>query len=238
MQKELIEIGLTQAQANVYLELNKNPEQTAGKIAKTLSLDRSFTYGILTNLIDKGLVNYITKENKRLFYPSDPDNLIKEINEKRDRIKKVIKELKSIKKQRKQQRSVNVYEGKAGLKAYVRDFLQSKTFYTLGGGGKLNILEALKYEYPHYLKDFKKKNIKGKLITSKDNKKIMQNLYGDKVKIKILKNLDNQVTFTIFKNKLAIYSAQGKPFVIMIQDKDISKALKDYFDELWEVSKK
>ena len=66
-------------------------------------------------------------------------------------------ELKSIKKREKSEKSVRVYEGKSGLKAYVRDFLGVDSFATLGGGGKLDILEALKYIYPHYLKELNKK---------------------------------------------------------------------------------
>ena len=69
--KELVEIGLTKNQAQVYLELTKNPEQTAGNIAKKLSIDRSFAYGILNSLVDKGLVSHITKENKRVYYNID-----------------------------------------------------------------------------------------------------------------------------------------------------------------------
>jgi sugar-specific transcriptional regulator TrmB len=230
----LIETGLTKNQAEVYLELIKNPGQTGGEIAKNLSIDRSFSYGILNSLLEKGLVNYIIKKDKRLFSPSDPENLLKEIEEKRDKIISAIKEIKSIKRTTQEEKSVKVYEGKSGLKIYVRELIESKEFHTFGGGGKLNILEELKYEYPHYLKEIQKKKMSGKLITSPENKKIMAKLYGkSNVKIKDVKNLKNQVNFTIFKNKLAIYSAEKKPFVILIKDKKISDTLKVHFENLW-----
>ena len=170
--KELIEIGLTKNQAEVYLEILKHSEQSGGEIAKTLSIDRSFVYNIINSLIDKGLVSHITKGKVRLYNSADPENLLKEIEEKRNKINKVVEELKSLKEQTKTENSVNVYEGKAGLKAYIRDLLDSDYFETLGGGGNLKILEALKYEYPHYLKEFNDKKIRGKLITSPKNKKI------------------------------------------------------------------
>jgi len=232
--KELIEAGLTRHQAEVYLEVIKHPGQSGGKISKTLSIDRSFAYNVLSSLIDKGLVSHITKEKVRLFYPANPENLLKEIDEKRDKVEKIVKDLKLIKEQTSPEKSVLVYEGKAGLKAYVRDFLESDSFETLGGGGNLKILEALKYDYPNYLKEFNKKRIRGKLITSPPNQKIMTKIYPpSRVQIKTFKKLKSDVSFTIFQDKLAIYSAEEKPFVIIIENKNIIAALKDYFEKLW-----
>jgi HTH-type transcriptional regulator, sugar sensing transcriptional regulator len=236
--KELISTGLTKNQAEVYLEILKHPEQSGGEIAKAISIDRSFVYSIVNSLIDKGLVSYITKGKVRLYYSADPENLLKDIEEKRNNVNKIVQELKSMKEQTKSEKSVLVYEGKAGLKAYIRDFLDAKSFETLGGGGNLKILEALKYEYPHYLKDLNKKKIKGKLITSPKNKKIMEEIYkNSKVDIKTFEGLKSGVSFTIFNNKLAIYSAEEKPFVIIIENGNIASALKDYFNKTWNFAK-
>ena len=232
--EQLTDIGLTKNQAKVYLEILKTPEQTGGEISKRLSIDRSFAYGILDSLIKKGLVNYIIKGGARIYSSSNPENLVKEIEEKREKAIEIIKEIKELKKKEKKERSVSVYEGKEGLKAYVRDLLESKDFYTFGGGGKLNILDALKYEYPHYAKELSKKKMIGKLITSPENAKTMKNIYGkSKVNTKSLKNLQSPISLSIFGEKIAIYSAEEKPFVIMIQDKKFSEFFKMYFDSLW-----
>lgn len=236
--KELIEAGLTKNQAEVYFEIIKHPGQSGGEIAKIISIDRSFVYGIINSLIDKGLVSHITKGKVRLYYPADPENLLQEIEGKRDKINKLVEELKLIKKQKKPERTVTVYEGKAGLKAYIRDFLDADSFETLGGGENLKILEALKYEYPHYLKEFNKKRIIGRLITSLKNKKILTEIYkNSEVKIKTFEGLESGVNFTIFKNKLAIYSVEEKPFVIIIENENIANALKSYFDNMWKSAK-
>jgi len=236
--KELMELGLTKNQAEVYIALIKKPEQTAGKLAKKLAIDRTFVYGILSSLIDKGLVGYVTKENKRIFQPLDPENLIKEIEEKRAKALKTIEKLQQLKKLTKEETAVKVYEGKAGLKAYIRDFLESGFFHTLGGGGQLSILESLKYEYPHYLKELSKKKIKGQVITSLKNAPKLKKIFNKtQVEIRTLENIESQANFTIFKNKLAIYSAEEKPFVIIIEDQTIAKSLKNYFVILWNTAK-
>ena len=231
---QLTDIGFTKNQAETYLEVLKTPGQTGGEISKKLSIDRSFAYGILDSLVKKGLVNYIIKRGARIYSPSNPKNLLKEIEEKREKAIEIIKEIKEIKRKKKDKRSVSVYEGKEGLKVYVRDLLGSKEFSTLGGGGKLNILDILKYEHPHYSKEINRKKISGKLITSSENKKTMRKVYGEsEVKIKSLGNLKSSVSLTIFKDKIAIYSAEDKPFVIMIEDKKFSEFFKIYFDNLW-----
>lgn len=237
--KQLEETGLTEKQAKAYLELLRTPGQNAGKIAKELSIDRTFAYGILNSLMKKGLASCVIKENKKAFYASNPDNLLKEIEEKKAKTLNLIKELKLIKQQTKEETLVKVYEGKSGLKVYARDLLQSNDFSTLGGGGELNILEELKYQYPQYLKELSKKKISGRIITSAQNIWILKELFRKSgIKIKILDNVKGQVSFTIFKNKVAVYSAEKKPFVIVMEDRNISAALKAYFDILWMAAKK
>ncbi|MFZ3077661.1 MAG: helix-turn-helix domain-containing protein [Candidatus Aenigmatarchaeota archaeon] len=232
--KQLEETGLTEKQAKAYLELLRTPGQNAGKIAKELSIDRTFAYGIMNSLMKKGLVSCIIKENKKAFYASNPDNLLKEIEEKKAKTLNLIKELKSIKQQTKEETLVKIYEGKSGLKVYARDFLQSNEFFTLGGGGELSVLNELKYQYPQYLKELLKKKLNGKIITSVKNIKTLKEMFkNSKIKIRTVEGIESQINFTIFKNKIAIYSAEKKPFAIIIEDKNISSALKAYFDVLW-----
>jgi len=237
--EELVESGLTLNQATVYLELLKHPEQSGGQIAKKIGIDRSFVYGILNSLIDKGLVVYVTKGNARLFSHSNPENLLKEVDEKRLKIKKIVTSLKEIKQSPQSQISVQVYEGKDGLKAFIRDLIESDSFVTFGGGGKFGIaslLETLKYEYPHYLKEFKNKKINGKLITSPKNQELCRKAFEQyPLKIKTLPSLNSNVSITIANNKVAIYSAEEKPYVIVIEDKNTSNMFRDYFDNLWEL---
>ncbi len=233
--KQLGELGLTENQARVYVELLKNPAQNPSSISRKLSIDRSFIYSILESLITKGLVSYSIESNKKIFYASNPEYLLKDLEEKRLKTIKIIEELKKIKKEDSKDELAKIYEGKSGFKEYIRQFLDSKSFLTLGGGANTEFLDLLKFEYPHYLAELNKKKIKGKLITSQDNKKIMSKIYGNSdIKIKTLKSLNTDVNFTIFDNKLAIWSVKEKPFIMIINRKSVSQSLGKYFKELWD----
>jgi sugar-specific transcriptional regulator TrmB len=233
--KQLCELGLTENQARVYVELLKNPAQNPSSISKELSIDRSFIYSILESLITKGLVSYSIESNKKIFYASNPECLLKDLEEKRLKTIRVIEDLKKIKKEDSKDELAKIYEGKSGFKEYIRQFLDSKSFLTLGGGANTEFLDLLRFEYPHYLAELNKKKIKGKLITSQENKKIMSKIYKESdIKIKTLKSLNTDVNFTIFDNKLAIWSVKEKPFIIIINRKSVSQSLGKYFKELWD----
>ncbi|MEA3230073.1 MAG: hypothetical protein U9P44_04095 [archaeon] len=58
----------------------------------------------------------------------------------------------------------------------------------------------------------------------------------DERRDKTLTLIKSQVSFTIFKNKIAIYSAAEKQFVVMVEDKNVSESLKSYFGILWDCS--
>jgi sugar-specific transcriptional regulator TrmB len=232
--KDLVPAGLTENQAKVYLKILNHPGQTGSGLGKISSIDRSFVYNIIEALINKGLVSHITKDGVRRFYPANPENLLKDIDEKREIILRTIEELKTIKEINEPEKSVSIYEGKAGLKAYITDLLSADSFLTFGGGDKFSLLDALRYSYPKYLKKLNEVKIRGNLITSAENLEQMKELYqNSKVDIKTIKGLKNSVSFTIFNDKIAIYSAEEKPFAIIIHDKNTAKALGDYFKILW-----
>jgi len=236
--KDLIYAGLTRNQAKVYLKIIKEPAMSGGQIAKGMSMDRSFVYSVLASLSNKGLINHIFQDNVKLFYPTDPESLLKDSEEKKERIMDIVEELKKIKGTAKPERVVLVYNGKAGLKVYMRDLLKCKTFSSLSGGGLYNIFDLLKNEFPHYLKVFDEKKIKGKIITSPENLANMKKTYNHlNIRIKTMEGLNNSVCFTLFGDKLAIYSLEDRPYVIIIEDKSVADTLTAYFNNVWETLK-
>jgi len=79
-----------------------------------------------------------------------------------------------------------------------------------------------------------KKKLNGKIITSVKNIETLKEMFkNSRIKIRTVEGIESQINFTIFKNKIAIYSAENKSFVIIIEDKNISFALNAYFDVLW-----
>lgn len=237
MLKKLMHLGLTKNQATVYLSLIQQPNQSAGSVAKHLSMDRSFVYGILNSLAHKGLVGYVVKENKRAYSASPPENLRKDIEEKQATASTLIEELQKFSHAKQEERSVNMYEGKSALKVMARAILDEDNFCVLAGGAGQLTVEKLYYELPHYIRELKKKKIKAKILVSVNKLSFLEKFLDFTcIKVRVLKKNVTKATFILFGNKLAIYSLKEKPIVIIIEDSNIREALQTYFDILWDIA--
>ena len=80
----LEELGLSEAEAKVYLALLETGSTLAGPIIKKTALHRGTTYQILQRLIEKGLVSYVIKSGKRYFEATDPKHFKTLLKEKEE----------------------------------------------------------------------------------------------------------------------------------------------------------
>lgn len=232
LKEKLKQAGLTGNESKVYLELLKNNELTANELSKHISTDRTLTYTILNNLIEKGMVSYIIKENKKFFKAEPPENLLNKIKEKEFFVKDLILELNKVQKINTLPYEVKVFEGKEGLRTLMNLILKEKSFFSFGGTGRGydQIYEAQAIIKTLNKKDFSRKMIiqdkyKGHEVTKQ---KIIEVRYS-KVK--------SEATTTIFGDYVSIHLLTSKPLIILIKSKEIAESYKNNFDELWKAAK-
>ena len=226
--EKLLESGLTRNEAKVYLELSKKGESSANQIAKELGIDRTLTYTILNHLIEKGQVTYIKKENKKIFSCANPENLLNSIKSKEFLIIQLIEDLKKVSKQKQEEVNINVYEGKNGLRNFINLALKEKEILSFGFTGK--VFTQL-YEIPGIIKQIENKEIKIKIIASKEYEQNFKNKIK-KFQFKFLK-VHSESTTTIFGDYISIHLIKDKPIIIIIKNKDIAFSYKNYFNYLW-----
>jgi HTH-type transcriptional regulator, sugar sensing transcriptional regulator len=233
--ERLNKAGLTRNEAKVYIELLKRGSISANKVAKNIGLDRTLSYQILNNLIEKGLVSYIRKEKKKYFEAAAPENLLRAIKEQEQSIISLIPELKSIEKLKEQEQDVKVYEGKQGLKTFFEDLINAKDICIFGATGKS--YDALKFEIPHLIKKSQKVGLIGRMVTSRKFKNHeMTNLPN--INVKYLEEIKSPATTTIYSDKVAIHILSDKPIVIIMRNKGIAEGYRNYFNFLWKIAKK
>ncbi|MCA9485435.1 MAG: hypothetical protein KC506_01165, partial [Nanoarchaeota archaeon] len=217
MNEKLQLAGLTGNEAKVYLELTKKGQLTANQIAKNIGLDRTLTYTLLNNLIEKGQANFIIKENKKYFNNAPPNNLLNSLELKKLAVQELIKDLSKIKKQTEEKTDIKIYEGKEALRSIFLLFKKHKEMLAFGATGRA--YDYL-YESPALTKELVKSGMKGKIITSPK----YANHPMTKVKtvqIKFL-NFESEATTTLFGEYVMIHIAKEKPIIILIKNKDIS----------------
>src|SRR3989338_4164826 len=224
--------GLTGNEAKVYLELIKIGEASANQIAKNIGMDRTLAYTVLNHLIEKGQVNYIIKKGKKIFSCSSLDSLLNQVKSKEILISELINELKTFEKRDSPKTKIEIYEGKEGLRTMFRLLWKYKSFCSFGATGRA--YEAL-YESNALAKEWIKNKGSGRVITNHKYK----NHEMTNLKNMFFKYLDveSESTTTIYGDYVSIHTAIDKPFIILINDKNIAKSYLNHFEVLWKVAK-
>jgi sugar-specific transcriptional regulator TrmB len=246
----LEQIGLTKTEIKIYLALLKLGQTTTTNIVKEAEIHASKVYEFLEKLIQKGLVSYVIKSNKKYFSASNPAFLKEFMREKENKIKEqekeidnLLPELKEIQLSGKDIIQSEIYEGLKGLKS-----VYEKILTTLGKNEIQYIIGAPKVGnelLEGYLLDWHKKRlkkgIKCKIIYDSDAKE-----YGEVrakmplTEVKYMpKDMNSPMWIEIWGDYVAIgHIKERNSILFLIHDKGIAKGYIDYFNLIWKVSKK
>lgn len=243
----LEEIGLTKTEVKIYLALLSLGQTTTTQIIKEAGIHASKVYEFLNKLIDKGLVSYVIKSNKKYFSSTDPFSLKNFLKDKQNRLKEqerkideIIPQLKKLQRLKEDKIKSEIYEGLRGIKSVYENILltlrKGETQYILGAPKIGN--ELLEGYLLGWHKRRIKKGIKCKYIYDSDAKdygKVREKM--SLTKVRYLKTI-SPMWIEIFGDSVLIGHIKGKNSVLfLIQDREISKGYLDYFNLIWKVTK-
>lgn len=236
----LKKVGLHDKEINIYLALLEGGPLSVREIAKLSGINRGTSYDILKTLIDKGLVSYYDKTNKRLFSCEDPERLkeyyesqMQDFEKMKNSLEVLISKLKSHQKLPNKP-IVRFFEGDMGIKTILLDVIKSlknekdKTYYVYSSYNIRNFL------YKSF-KNFTQERIKNKIFV----KVIAIGQGGAKQNLSERKWLDKEKQGTptykiIYKNKIALISlVNEKPIGTIIDDPYLYETEKYTFEFLW-----
>ncbi len=238
----LEEVGLTQKESKVYLALNELGSSSASEIIQKTGFHRAVVYDLLERLIEKGLVGYVMKGRKKFFEATNPERLLEILREKENKVNSIIPNLLEL-SQFKDHLNVKIYKGKEGIKTVFEDIIRNKPkeWLSLGSGGETyNLLTS-------FLDDFHRRRIKSKIKARGlllNNKKAKTR--GEKLSKMVLTEIRflpraflTPTVINIYKDRCALYSVTEDeiPFIILIENKQLTKSFKEYFEWLWKLSK-
>jgi sugar-specific transcriptional regulator TrmB len=133
MTKKLIELGLTEKEAEVYLTLLKSGDATADQLATSSKLNRSTTYVQIKKLSEYGLVSTFKRGKKTFYAAESPNNLIRILEQKKQNIINqeievaiLVSELLKLFGSSVDRPVVRVFEGKEGLESMRNAILEEK----------------------------------------------------------------------------------------------------------------
>ena len=245
---DLMELGLTNNEAEVYLVLMKLKEAKAYDIAKYVKISRSHVYDSLNSLVGKALINYIIKDKKRLYRITDLHNLINLLEEKEEKIinqKQELKQkIKDVKEKTKITTSkVEVYEGLEGVKYILNDVIKDgiekkyKKILVMNSFSKGEFVKSVpEYIWERFWNLRKKYKIQSRQLYAK-GKKVTKHPY---VKARILPEeyFNDKVVQAIYGNKIVFFIFTLKPLTIRINSEEVAELYRNQFEQLWKLAKK
>ena len=237
----LINAGLTPNESQVYVSLLKKGISLASELASTTNISRPHVYDSIKKLIDKGLVSYVIKDNKRYFKATNPKELLNFLEDEKDKIsrkqiaiKKALPLLSRLQKEKETKTSVEVYEGKEGLKTVLMDILSyGKEFVAFGATHKFE--EVLPLFSKIFVKRREQKNQKARIL-------VVEGEHPIKTRLNMYKWIPKEYSLPsstiIYGEKTATLLWYGEPLGIIIKSKEAAKSYNSYFGLLWKIGKK
>src|SRR3989338_1946616 len=143
METELMEYGLSEKEAQIYIACLKTGPSTANRISSATDLRRATTYDILESLKAKGLMGSFIRDKKNYFQATEPITLLKRMQEKEQRIKGIIPLLERMKGIATEKPHVELFEGVRGVTMLFEELYKEKALVLYGSAEKAHL--ALKH---------------------------------------------------------------------------------------------
>jgi len=233
---KLQELGLSSHEASIYLAVLSLGETSAGAIIDAVKLHREQIYRSLRKLVTDGFLTESQKNNVSFFSAIDPSvfvNRSKTNLSLAESLQPYLSSLKSTKQQ-----IIQVWEGEEAIKKQLEDMVntlnQDDEYLVLGGIGQLYYDASKKY-LPLFAKEFKKKNIKGKIVAFKGYEYPLEGSFGENVSIKTLdRPFGTPASTVIYGNKVGITLIDPDNIaVITIESEKVANSYKQAFEALW-----
>lgn len=247
IEKVLIDFGLSEKAAKVYLANLELGPSTVQQISKKADVNRPTTYVMIDTLKERGLISSYEKGKKRFFTAEDPEQFIhlaeaekRLISNREESIKQVLGDLRALMEFSSSPPDVSYYEGIDGVNALREDVIRSnadmiRELVPLDDVRKFIPEETTSSDLRSEIR--KRASIKSLYTTNKGD------IYSEKEAGIESRYLDPEVfpvscEVIIYGDKIAFLSFSGKPTGFLIDSRAVAVTLTMMFEHLWSSAKK
>jgi sugar-specific transcriptional regulator TrmB len=239
-QEALLELGLTDHEAKVYLANLRLGSARVEEIAKRAGVLRTTCYDILKSLVEKGFAGYVIKSGVKYYSAADPKKLLSILDEKRKRVQEVLPALEAMKESVLAKPKIELFEGKEGIKSAYERMMAAKA-EVMGYGNAERSWGFLVYYLPAYVRRRVKAGIKSRLILEKSarSEEIRNRDTKEKRQTRFLPAMKGmEAVVYIFGDKIAMMTfVQREPIAVIIENKEIADSQRIIFEALWKTAK-
>ncbi|MFZ5955488.1 MAG: TrmB family transcriptional regulator [Nanoarchaeota archaeon] len=238
-------IGLTNSQIKVYLNLLELGEAKTGEIIKHTRLQSSVVYNALNQLIQNGLASFILKGQVKHFFATDPENLLKFIDDKKEGIKMILPQLLAKKTLTNKNQEAQIFLGWRGIYFAFNKILdilpKGSEYIAFGAGFEEQYSEEAKKFFKEYQKKRAELKYKVKIIVNESSRKQVEAYewypkFG-KPQYKYVPGFA-PIGLIIFKDNILHVAFGEDPIAVIITSLQIADSFKNMFYNMWKIAKK
>jgi sugar-specific transcriptional regulator TrmB len=233
----LSELGLAPHEASVYMAVLRLGETSAGPIINEVKLHREQVYRALRNLVDQGFLTEVDKNGVSNFIAIDPTIFVNRSKTKLALAQSLLPTLSAL--QSKKYQIVQVWEGEEAIKRQHEDMVntlkEGEEYLILGGVGEVYLDAAKKY-IALFQPEYKRKNIKSRLIAYKGYGYPGGTPFGENVSVKTIDRpgASTPISTVIYGDKYALDIIDPDGIVIItIENKKVADSFRQTFEALW-----
>ncbi len=243
--KVLKNLGLTDNEITIYLDVLTYGESTAYDIGKRTGIYRVHVYDKLEQLMKKSLISQVYKGVKRCFSAANPSLILQivdqqraDLEEKEKEVKDTVIELSRLMHRSKENTIVEVFKGVEGLKYVLKDILKIKKEVLITGIDDAKYEEALPIFMQQYFRDLRKFGIQERVITVK-KKGVFQfpKEIAPTTQYRFLEEQNFNPTNTFIYGHSVVIVTWGTPVTcVMINNKNLADTYRIHFEQLWKIA--
>lgn len=234
--EELINAGLSENEAKVYLAALELGETSVYRLAKKSGVKRTTTYLAVESLKEKGLINAFQKNDVTICYAENPKKLTDVLEEKKKALDKIMPELLAFTNLIDKKPKIRFFEGNESYKEVFMDILRYPNMGTL-----ITFNEKFwnhdDFFVSYFVNERKKKKIWAKALFQdnpafREFKNKEQELFfqcklvpGDKFKVGI--------EMIIYGNNKVGMVSYEEEMAIIIESQKIHDTQKSFFETIW-----
>src|SRR3990167_3803145 len=205
--KNLLDLGVSKKEANVYLAILESGESDLSEIAKVAKIPRTSCYGIVEDLIAKNYVTFYVKRKKK-YYLAEA----------------VLPQLKALSSKNGVKPKIRFYDGEKGVKQILNEIIgESKNFLAITSvDDAYKIIES----FEDFIQRRIERSLRVKLLTNYSSLSLKLK-EKDAEELRETRFVPERFHFKsanfIFGDKVAIVSLKKNLLGIIIEDEDISE---------------
>ena len=236
----LEDMGLTVAEAKVYVSLLKLGSSNATPLLEETNLQSSVVFRVLHSLITKGLVNYNLEGRRKNYQATTPEHFFEYLDEKKKRFEDILPELRRQQKQAPRKEQVTVYKGIRGIKevyAIMRN-TKGKEYNSFGGGKPCEDLLGPEWWKNHHRQRIARKLPARQVFDETVRKAGEWNNTQRISKVRFLPRQYQQLQETVIVgDKVSIGVFTESPYAFIIEDKIVAEGYRKHFEIMWKAAK-